>query len=89
MTLDLSQQHAPSSGLFPRLRGRPALENRSDLPRRAVVVTPVRDGVRSASNQPLLTGAPAIRAGQPLGGRFFPLLFDPARPGGPGGEGSS
>jgi len=34
--------------------------------------------VRSASNDPLLDGAPAIPAGEKMEGQFFPLLFDPA-----------
>ena len=50
--------------------------NRSQRPRRAVVLNAVRDGVRSDSNEPLLDGVPPIPAGQPLGGRFFPLLLD-------------
>jgi hypothetical protein len=33
--------------------------------------------VRSASGEPLLQGVPPIPAGQPMGGRFFPSLFDP------------
>lgn len=52
--------------------------NRSDRPRRGAVLNVVRDGVRSVSDEPLLAGVPAVPAGQPLGGRFFPLLFDPA-----------
>ena len=52
-------------------------ENRTDRPRRAVVLNVVRDGVRSASDQPLLEGVPPIPSGQPLGGQFFPLLLDP------------
>ena len=51
--------------------------NVSDRPRRGVVINIVRDGVRSASNDPLLQGIPPVAAGEPLGGRFFPLLFDP------------
>jgi hypothetical protein len=43
-----------------------------------VVINVVRDGVRSDSDDPLLTGVPVVPKGQPLGGRFFPLLFDPA-----------
>jgi ectoine hydroxylase-related dioxygenase (phytanoyl-CoA dioxygenase family) len=50
--------------------------NRSDRPRRSTVVNVVRDGVRSATGGPLLHGVPPIPAGQPLGGRFFPLLFE-------------
>jgi ectoine hydroxylase-related dioxygenase (phytanoyl-CoA dioxygenase family) len=53
-------------------------ENRSDRPRRATLVNAFRDGVRSASDEPLLAGVPAIPNGQKMEGRFFPLLFDPA-----------
>lgn len=49
-------------------------ENRTDGPRRATVINVFRDGVRSASDEPLLTGVPPIPTGQPMGGRFFPLL---------------
>ena len=53
-------------------------ENRSDRPRRATLVNAFRDGVRSASDEPLLNGVPAIPKGHKMEGRFFPLLFDPA-----------
>lgn len=53
-------------------------ENRSDRPRRATLVNVFRDGVRSASDEPLLAGVSAIPKGQKMEGRFFPLLFDPA-----------
>jgi ectoine hydroxylase-related dioxygenase (phytanoyl-CoA dioxygenase family) len=53
-------------------------ENRSDRPRRATLVNAFRDGVRSASDEPLLTGVPVVPKGQKMEGRFFPLLFDPA-----------
>lgn len=53
-------------------------ENRTDGPRRAAVVNVIRDGVRSASNEPLLDGVPPVPAGQKMEGTFFPLLFDPA-----------
>ena len=49
--------------------------NRTDRPRRAVVLNVVRDGVRSQSDASLLQGVPPIPSGQPLGGRFFPLLL--------------
>jgi phytanoyl-CoA dioxygenase PhyH len=49
-------------------------ENRSDRPRRATVINVFRDGVLSASDAELLAGVPPIPAGQPMGGRFFPLL---------------
>jgi ectoine hydroxylase-related dioxygenase (phytanoyl-CoA dioxygenase family) len=52
--------------------------NASERPRRGVVVNVVKDGVVSDSDEPLLAGVPAIPRGQPLAGRFFPLLFDPA-----------
>jgi ectoine hydroxylase-related dioxygenase (phytanoyl-CoA dioxygenase family) len=53
-------------------------ENRSDYPRRGAVVNVMRDGVCSASDDPLLDGVPAIPSGEKIQGQFFPLLFDPA-----------
>ena len=53
-------------------------ENRSERPRRATLVNVFREGVRSASDEPLLKGVPAIAKGQKMEGRFFPLLFDPS-----------
>ncbi len=52
--------------------------NRSDRPRRGAVLNVFRDGVKSASNELLLQGVPAIPAGEKIDGQFFPLLFDPA-----------
>jgi ectoine hydroxylase-related dioxygenase (phytanoyl-CoA dioxygenase family) len=49
-------------------------ENRTDRPRRAVVINAVRDGVRSDSNEPLLKGVPPVPEGKPIDGPFFPLL---------------
>jgi hypothetical protein len=54
--------------------------NNTDRPRRATVINVVRDGVRSDSNEPLLAGVPVIPKGEPLGGKFFPLLYDPTKP---------
>lgn len=54
-----------------------SFENTTDHPRRAVVINVVRDGVRSASDAPLLEGVPPVPQGKPLDGQFFPLLFDP------------
>jgi ectoine hydroxylase-related dioxygenase (phytanoyl-CoA dioxygenase family) len=54
-----------------------SFENNTAGPRRAAVINVFRDGVRSASNDPLLEGVPPIPAGEPMGGRFFPSLFDP------------
>ena len=51
-------------------------ENRSARPRRATLVNVFRDGVCSASDEPLLVGVSVIPKGQKIEGRFFPLLFD-------------
>ena len=55
-----------------------SFENRTPNPRRAVVINVVLDGVRSESNEALLAGIPVIPSGQPLGGQFFPMLYNPA-----------
>lgn len=52
-------------------------ENRTAGPRRAVVLNVVRDGVCSASSEPLLAGVPVVATGEKLDGKFFPLLYDP------------
>ena len=51
-----------------------SFENRTTRPRRATVINVVRDGVKSAADEPLLDGAATIPAGEPLGGKFYPLL---------------
>ena len=48
--------------------------NHSNRARRATVVNVMRDGVRSATNEPLLHGIPVIPAGEQIKGQFFPLL---------------
>ena len=48
--------------------------NHSDRARRATVVNVMRDGVRSATNEPLLRGIPVIPVGEKIDGQFFPLL---------------
>jgi ectoine hydroxylase-related dioxygenase (phytanoyl-CoA dioxygenase family) len=53
--------------------------NTTDCQRRATVINVFRDGVMSNSDEPLLEGTPAIPKGEKMGGRFFPLLFDPTR----------
>ena len=53
--------------------------NTTDHPRRATVINVFRDGVMSNSDEPLLDGAPVVPKGEKIGGRFFPLLFDPSR----------
>lgn len=55
--------------------------NRSPRPRRATVINVFRDGVVSDSERPLLKGVPSFAPGEPLGGQFFPLLFDPKEAG--------
>jgi ectoine hydroxylase-related dioxygenase (phytanoyl-CoA dioxygenase family) len=54
-------------------------ENRTERPRRAVVMNVIADGVKSASNDELLAGVPPVKAGETMSGQFFPLLFDPAQ----------
>lgn len=51
-------------------------ENSTEQPRRATVINAFRDGVRSATDQPLLEGVPIVLTGEKLDGRFFPLLSD-------------
>ena len=51
-------------------------ENSTDQQRRAVVINVVKDGTRSASDEPLLEGVPPVKNGQKLDGQFFPLLFE-------------
>ena len=51
-------------------------ENRSDRPRRGAVINVFRDGVASASDEPLLAGVPPVPAGEKIDGQFFPLLLD-------------
>ncbi len=52
-------------------------ENFTNRPRRATVINVVRDGVTSATAEPLLAGVPPIPADEPLGGKFFPMLYSP------------
>ena len=50
--------------------------NETAVPRRAVVINAFRDGVVSASDEPLLEGVPVIASGQKIEGQFFPLLYE-------------
>ena len=50
--------------------------NRSDRPRRGLVINVIRDGVISDSDESLLKGVPPIPKGQKVEGRFFPLLYE-------------
>lgn len=54
-------------------------ENTTPRPRRAAIINVLRDGVVSSSDEPLLEGVPPLGAGEKIGGRFFPLLLDPAQ----------
>ncbi len=66
-------------------------ENSTDRPRRGTVINVILDGVMSNTDGPLLTDnserlSDSIREeiipkGEKLGGRFFPLLFDPSATG--------
>jgi ectoine hydroxylase-related dioxygenase (phytanoyl-CoA dioxygenase family) len=51
--------------------------NRSARSRRAFVLNVFADGTRSNVNERLLTGVPTVPEGEPMGGKFFPLLFRP------------
>jgi ectoine hydroxylase-related dioxygenase (phytanoyl-CoA dioxygenase family) len=51
--------------------------NETSRPRRGAVVNLIRDGVTSATEEPLLSGVPPVPPGQPLSGQFFPLLYRP------------
>lgn len=53
--------------------------NSTPRQRRAVVLNVVKDGTHSDSDEELLQGVPRVSRGQKLEGRFFPLLFDPAK----------
>ena len=51
-----------------------SFENRTQQSRRAAVVNMIADGVQSCTNESLLSGVPVFPKGEPLNGRFFPLL---------------
>jgi ectoine hydroxylase-related dioxygenase (phytanoyl-CoA dioxygenase family) len=53
-------------------------ENRTEIPRRAVVLNVFKDGTCSDSNDELLKGVPPVPKGNKMEGQFFPLLFDPS-----------
>ena len=53
--------------------------NHSGHSRRATVINVIREGVRSATNEPLLQGVPAIPSGEKIQGQFFPLLQQPLK----------
>ena len=51
--------------------------NETATHRRGVVINAFRNGVVSASDEPLLEGVPVIASGQKIEGQFFPLLYEP------------
>jgi ectoine hydroxylase-related dioxygenase (phytanoyl-CoA dioxygenase family) len=52
-----------------------SFDNKTDIPRRAVVLNVMRDGVESDTDEPLLQGVPPVPKGEKMGGQFFPLLY--------------
>ena len=50
--------------------------NQTEVPRRAVVLNVIRDGVESYTDEELLAGVPPIPKGEKMGGKFFPLLYE-------------
>lgn len=52
-----------------------SFENNSARPRRAFVLNVFADGTSSMSDEELLAGVPAIRSGQKMEGKYFPLLY--------------
>lgn len=52
-----------------------SFENNSERPRRAFVLNVFADGTYSRSDEELLAGIPAIKSGNKMEGKFFPLLY--------------
>ncbi len=55
--------------------------NKTDRPRRAVVLNYFKDGTRSDTDETLLDGVPVIHQGELMQGRFFPVVFDVTKDG--------
>jgi ectoine hydroxylase-related dioxygenase (phytanoyl-CoA dioxygenase family) len=53
--------------------------NYSDRSRKAFVLNVFADGTVSDTDEPLLQGVPVIPKGEKMGGKFFPLIFDPGK----------
>jgi len=53
-----------------------SFENNSDRPRRAFVLNVFAEGTISNTDDEILTGVPAIKTGQKMEGKFFPMLFN-------------
>lgn len=54
-----------------------SFENRTTIPRRAIVLNVFADGTRSDTDDELLVGVPPIPKGEIMDGQFFPLLYQP------------
>lgn len=54
-------------------------ENSSSKARRAFVINVFADGTYSDTDEVILNGVPVIEKGKKLEGKFFPLLYDPAK----------
>ena len=52
-----------------------SFDNKTEIPRRAVVLNVIRDGVASYTDDPLLEGIPPVPQGEKMDGQFFPLLY--------------
>jgi ectoine hydroxylase-related dioxygenase (phytanoyl-CoA dioxygenase family) len=52
-----------------------SFDNQTEIPRRAVVLNVIRDGVESYTDDELLAGVPPIPKGEKMDGQFFPLLY--------------
>jgi ectoine hydroxylase-related dioxygenase (phytanoyl-CoA dioxygenase family) len=53
-----------------------SFDNKTEIPRRAVVLNVIRDGVESYTDEELLSGVPVIPKGNKMDGQFFPLLYE-------------
>src|SRR5207244_3953742 len=53
-----------------------SFDNRTVRQRRATVINVFKDGVRSASDEPLMKDVPIIPYGEKIDGQFFPLLLE-------------
>ena len=53
--------------------------NTSSAPRRALVLNFFAHGTKLYMEGSLMKGMPAVSMGQPLGGRFHPVVFETSR----------
>jgi ectoine hydroxylase-related dioxygenase (phytanoyl-CoA dioxygenase family) len=70
------KQRQVKPSFITRLLCTEAGENKSDQSRRAFVINVFADGVKSDSDDVLVTGVPVIGKGEKMQGQFFPLLFE-------------